>query len=81
MTEVPPYDPKAGGPAYTYARIADHLAARIGAGEFPAGSMLPNERALAESYEVALNTVRRALDVLREAGLVATLPAKGTFVL
>jgi DNA-binding GntR family transcriptional regulator len=80
VTTVPPYDPKASGPAYTYARIADHLARRIAAGEFPPDAMLPGERALCEEYEAALGTIRRALDELRDRGLVVTLPAKGTFV-
>jgi DNA-binding GntR family transcriptional regulator len=61
-------------------RIADHLAAGIASGVYPADSMLPGERALAESYGVGVNTLRRALDVLRERGLIITLPAKGTFV-
>ena len=43
-------------------------------------SRLPSERDLAESYGVAVGTVRQALDELRRRGLVATLPAKGTFV-
>jgi DNA-binding GntR family transcriptional regulator len=80
VTEVPPYDPRAAGPAYTYARVADHLAARIAAGEFPPDAMLPGERALAEYYEVALNTLRRAVEELRDRGLVVVLPSKGTFV-
>lgn len=80
MTHVPPYDPEAAGPAYTYVRVADHLAARMAAGEFPPDSMLPGERALAEEYGVALGTIRRAMDELRDRGLVTTLPAKGTFV-
>ena len=80
MTQVPPYDPEAAGPAYTYVRVADHLAARMAAGEFPPDSMLPGERALAEEYGVALGTIRRAMDELRDRGLVTTLPAKGTFV-
>ena len=80
VTTVPPYDPKAAGPSYTYMRVADHIAARIAAGEFPPDAMLPGERALAAYYEVALNTLRRALDVLREQELIVTLPAKGTFV-
>jgi DNA-binding GntR family transcriptional regulator len=75
------FDPHEGPPGYVYARIADHLAARMTAGEFPPDSMLPGERSLAESYGVGLGTVRRALDVLRERGLIVTLPAKGTFVL
>jgi GntR family transcriptional regulator len=80
VTQVPEWNPDAGGPEYTYRRVADHLAARIAAGDLPAGGMLPGERALAESYGVALGTIRRALDELRAAGLVVTLPAKGTFV-
>ena len=77
---VPPFDPEAGGPAYTYVKVADHLAARIAAGELPPGAMLPAERDLAAGYGVALGTARRAVEALRERGLVVTLPAKGTFV-
>jgi GntR family transcriptional regulator len=77
---VPPFDPDAGGPAYTYARVADHVAARIKAGELAAGARLPAERDLAAEYGVALGTARRAVEELRARGLVVTLPAKGTFV-
>ena len=80
VTGVPPFDPEAGEPAYVYVRMADHLAARIAAGELPAGSRLPGERDLAAEYGVALGTARRAVSELRERGLVVTLPAKGTFV-
>ena len=80
VTQVPPFDPKAAGPGYVYRQVADHLAARMAAGEFPPDSMLPGERALAEEYGVALGTIRRAMDELRDRGLVTTLPAKGTFV-
>lgn len=66
--------------AYVYAEMADHVAARIEAGEFRPGARLPNERELAEEYGVALGTVRRAIAALRERGLVVTLPIKGTFV-
>jgi len=74
------WDPDAGGPAYVYARMADHIAARIEAGELAPGSRLPGERELAAEYQVALGTARRAVEELRERGLVVTLPAKGTFV-
>jgi GntR family transcriptional regulator len=63
-----------------YVRVADHLAARISAGELAPGYRLPSERDLASAYEVAVGTIRQALDELRRRGLVATLPAKGTFV-
>ena len=44
------------------------------------GDRLPSERELADTYEVAVGTIRQALDELRRRGLVATLAAKGTFV-
>jgi DNA-binding GntR family transcriptional regulator len=80
MTEVPEWDPGAGGPAYVYVRLADHLAARIASGELPADARLPGERDLAAEYGVALGTARRAVEELRDRGLVVTLPGKGTFV-
>ncbi|WP_207781977.1 GntR family transcriptional regulator [Phytoactinopolyspora limicola] len=43
-------------------------------------SRLPGERDLATDYGVSIGTVRRATDVLREQGLLVTLPAKGTYV-
>lgn len=80
MTEVPEWDPGADGPAYVYMRVADHLAARIASGELPADARLPGERDLAAEYGVALGTARRAVEELRDRGLVVTLPGKGTFV-
>lgn len=65
---------------YTWQRVADDIAARIDSGELPAGSMLRGERALAEEYGVAIDTIRRATRHLREEGRVVTLPSKGTFV-
>ncbi|HUL25171.1 MAG TPA: winged helix-turn-helix domain-containing protein [Streptosporangiaceae bacterium] len=77
---VPPFDPHSGPPAYLYVQVADHLAARISAGELAPGYRLPGERELADTYQVAVGTIRQALDELRRRGLVATLAAKGTFV-
>ena len=80
MVGVPDFDPGAGGPAYVYVLMAYHVAARISTGELPPGARLPGERDLAAEYQVALGTVRRAIEELRSRGLVVTLPAKGTFV-
>lgn len=77
---VPPFDPEAAGPAYLYSAVAGHIAARIEAGELRPGARLPGERELAPEYGVALGTARRAVQELRDRGLVVTLPAKGTFV-
>jgi GntR family transcriptional regulator len=63
-----------------YVQIADHLAARIEAGELAPGTRLPPERELAAEYGVAYNTLRQAIDVLRERGLVVTLRGHGNYV-
>jgi DNA-binding GntR family transcriptional regulator len=67
-----------GGPEPTYVRVADHLAARIERGEFTI--KLPAERALAEEYGVAYQTMRHAMEVLRERGAIITRQGRGTFV-
>ena len=80
VADVPQWDPDAGGPAYVYMRVADHIAARIAAGDLPAEARLPAERDLAAEYTVAIGTARRAVLELRDRGLVMTLPGKGTYV-
>ncbi|GAA3451266.1 GntR family transcriptional regulator [Dactylosporangium matsuzakiense] len=55
-----------------YRAIADRLRTRIGAGEYRAGCRFPPEAELAREFEVSQVTVRRALAVLREEGLIAT---------
>ncbi len=63
-----------------YEEVADHIEARIRAGEIPLGARLPGEQALREQYGVALSTVRKAMGLLRDRGLVTTRASKGTFV-
>jgi len=78
MTDVPDFDPAAD--EYVYMAMADHIAARIAAGQLQPGARLPGERDLAKEYEVALGTARRAVKELVERGLVRVLPGRGTFV-
>ena len=63
-----------------YLRVAGDIAARIASGELAPGARLLAERALAEYYGVAYGTVRRAMQVLRERGLIETIHGRGTFV-
>ncbi|MFG2634946.1 GntR family transcriptional regulator [Streptomyces sp. NPDC085900] len=65
---------------YVYVRVADAVEADIRAGRLPVGARLPNERDLGAQYGVAHGTARRAVQELRDRGLVVTLPNKGTFV-
>ncbi len=64
-----------------YVQIAADLRARIRSGEFEPGAKLPAGRDLADHYRVAYETVRQALEVLRDAGIVAMQSTRGTFVL
>lgn len=80
MSKIPGFDPAKVGPDYLYVAMADHIAARIDAGELPHNTRLPAERDLADEYGVSLGTARRATRELRERGLVITVPVKGTFV-
>ena len=73
---VSPVDPL--GPDFAYVQVADNLAVRIEAGEIT--HKLPSERDLAEDYGVAYQTVRHAMKVLRERGLIITRQGRGTFV-
>jgi GntR family transcriptional regulator len=63
-----------------YMRVATDIAARIASGELKPGARLRAERDLAEYYEVSYGTVRRAMGVLRERGLIITIHGRGTFV-
>lgn len=63
-----------------YAALAAAMRARIVAGEWPAGTAIPSEQTLAAEHGVALGTMRRALDLLAEQGLVERIHGRGTFV-
>lgn len=65
---MPDWDPN----EYLYVQLADDIAAKIADGSFPAGSQLPGEAELAELYETPHLTVRRALDELKDRGLIQT---------
>ncbi|WP_414635707.1 winged helix-turn-helix domain-containing protein [Actinophytocola sp.] len=80
--KVPRFDVEAAAasPGYVYVAMADHITARIEAGDFTPGGRLPAERDLAEEYGVSVSTARRATRLLRERGTVVTVPFKGTFV-
>lgn len=67
-------------PGYVYEMMAEHLAARIEAGELAPNTPLPSERRLAQEYGVSLGTARHATRLLRYRGLIVTIRSKGTYV-
>lgn len=64
-----------------YQAIADELAAEIRAGTYPLGSQLPVEHALAEHFGTSRQTVREALRVLADKGLIMRRAGSGTTVI
>jgi len=63
-----------------YRSIADDLRRRLEGGQFGAARLLPSESELSEQYAASRVTVRRALEVLREEGLVDSRQGFGWFV-
>lgn len=63
-----------------YEQAADHIAAAIASGDLAPGDKLPAERDLAEDWGIGYLTVRHAIAVLRDRGLVVSRVGKGTFV-
>ncbi len=46
----------------------------------PQGSRIPTESEIVETWEVARTTARRAIALLRDQGLVITVPQRGSYV-
>ena len=63
-----------------YREIADGLRQRVESGEFPSGRLLPSESELSGRYDASRVTVRRALEVLRDEGLLDARQGVGWFV-
>lgn len=63
-----------------YLLIADTIADQIAAGVYRAGDQLPTEAQLRTQFGVSPMTVRRAINILLDRGLVTTTQGKGTFV-
>src|SRR5215813_5301373 len=63
-----------------YRQIARDLRDAISRGDYAPGDRLPTKAELMERYHVAINTVERAIDELRQAGMVETVQGAGMFV-
>ena len=63
-----------------YQEIAAALQERVASGEFTAGRLLPSEAELSVAYAVSRVTLRRALEVLRDAGMLDARQGFGWFV-
>ena len=65
-------------PDWPRVQVAARIREQIAAGTL--GPKLPSHMDLAEQLGVAPRTVQRALEILRDEGLIYSVPGRGTFV-
>jgi GntR family transcriptional regulator len=61
-------------------QLANLLRAKIRSGELQPGRIMPSETTLMQEHDLARGTVRKAIDVLADEGLVNRVQGRGTFV-
>lgn len=66
-----------GSPVALYVQLAAVLRDQIEAGKIR--GRVPSPRTLAQEYDVAIGTARKALEVLRADGLVVSASGRGHF--
>ncbi|MDR3038876.1 MAG: GntR family transcriptional regulator [Candidatus Adiutrix sp.] len=66
------------GPAYL--QLAGLIKYKIAHGEYSPGSKIPAESVISRTYGVAVMTVRQAISLLAEQGLVKRVHGRGTFI-
>jgi GntR family transcriptional regulator len=65
-------------PEHPYVQLAALLRAGIASGEI--GPRVPSLTELTEETGLTLNTVQRALRILKDEGLIYAVPGRGSFV-
>ena len=67
-------------PTPLYVQLADILRGMITSGELQPRAPVPSESYLQQEQGVSRGTVRMAVAILRDEGLVVTIGGRGTFV-
>jgi DNA-binding GntR family transcriptional regulator len=63
-----------------YRRIADEIARRVQSGAYQPDQRIPQEAEFCAEFDVSKITVKKALEILVNDGLIIRLVGKGTFV-
>lgn len=69
-----------GEALWPYERVLTDLRRRITSGELAAEEQLPSRLELAASYDVSHMTIQRAIDTLKDEGILYSVPGLGVFV-
>jgi DNA-binding GntR family transcriptional regulator len=67
-------------PDPVYVQVADAVDERIRSGEWAVGHRIVSEASMVQEYGIARGTARKAVAVLRDRGLVVSIPGRGHFV-
>jgi GntR family transcriptional regulator len=68
------------GQQYLYMRLVGELREQIASGALAPGAPLPSESELGKSYDLSRTSVRNAIRMLRDMGLVRSAKGRGSFV-
>lgn len=63
-----------------YEQIVEQIKLQIVNGTLKVGDQLPTERELAEQFQVSRTSVREAIKILQQVGLLEVSPGRGTFI-
>ncbi len=66
--------------ARTYWDVAEIIEGRIHDGTYPRGSQLPTQEELAEEFDIARGTISKAIAILKDRGLLLSMPPVGVYV-
>ncbi|RYE41473.1 MAG: GntR family transcriptional regulator [Hyphomicrobiales bacterium] len=78
MTSTPDVYGRSG--VSRYIQLSTIFRRRIESGQWPIDSQIPTVAELSDEWHVARATIRQALGILEDEGLIARFRAKGTFV-
>jgi GntR family transcriptional regulator len=67
------------GPVAPWRQLAAFIRAQVESGELAPGARLPSIDGYAQEYDLAKTTVQKAIEALRDEGVIVTSPM-GTFV-
>jgi GntR family transcriptional regulator len=68
------------GPVHVYVQVADLLQRSIETGHLRPGDRLSSEKEIQDRFDVGRQTARSATRLLRDRGVVFTVPHRGTFI-
>lgn len=77
--DVPEIDYDA--PLSPHRQVAAWIRAQIESGEIQPGKKIPSEGYLMQVFGIARGTARRVASLLREEGVIETVPGRGSYVL